>query len=146
MCTAEYCGERKGNLTMDDRVKALLSRVRQGAEAACQAAGTTVRYAGERAGSLVDITKLNLQIFDLNGEIADLLQQAGQVVYTAHQGGETDEGYLEGLLEELDGKNRQVDELKDRVAQLKSSRPCPDCGTLCGKEDRFCKHCGVKLD
>ena len=130
---------------MDDRVKDLIARVRQTAENVGEAAGTTARYASRCAGNLVDVTKLNLQIFDLNGDANDLFQQAGQMVYNAHLGEETDDEVLEAILSELDVKNAQIEELKEWVALLKNSRPCPGCGMLCGKEDRFCKSCGVQL-
>ena len=130
---------------MDDRVKDLIARVRQTAENVGEAAGATARYASRCAGNLVDVTKLNLQIFDLNGDANDLLQQAGQMVYNAHLGEETDDEVLEAILSELDVKNAQIEELKERVALLKNSRPCPGCGMLCGKEDRFCKSCGAQL-
>lgn len=130
---------------MDDRVRDLIARVRQTAENVGDAASTTARYATRCAGNLVDVTKLNLQIFDLNGDANELFQQAGQMVYSAHLGEETDDGVLEAILSELDVKNAQIQELKERVALLKNSRPCPACGTLCGKEDRFCKSCGAQL-
>ena len=130
---------------MDERVRELFERVRQAAEAVGEAAGTTARYAGQKAGSVIAITKLNLQIFDLNSEAAELLKAAGQIVYDAHLGAETDEEALSAVLTELDVKNAQIDELKERAAQLKNSRRCPACGEYCGAGDRFCKQCGATL-
>ena len=34
----------------------------------------------ERAGQMVDVAKLNVQLFDLNGEFNDILRQMGQVM------------------------------------------------------------------
>ena len=130
---------------MDERVKDLLARVRQTAQAVGEAAGTTARYAGKCAGSIIDVTKLNLQIFDLNSEASELLKSAGQVVYQAHLGEDTDDAALAAILSELDVKNAQVMELKERVSTLKNVKPCPACGEACGREDRFCKACGASL-
>ena len=130
---------------MDERVWDLIDRVRHTAGKVSGAAETTARSATRRAGNLVDVTKLNLQIFDLNGDVADLLQEAGRMVYGAYQGDAVDVDAMEAVLSELDEKNDQIDELKERVSFLKNSRPCPSCGAPCGKEDRFCKDCGGKL-
>ncbi|MCI8538701.1 MAG: zinc ribbon domain-containing protein [Oscillospiraceae bacterium] len=130
---------------MDERVWDLIDRVRHTAGKVGGAAGNTARSATRRAGNLVDVTKLNLQIFDLNGEVSDLLQEAGRMLYGAHQGEMVDVEAMEAVLSDLDEKNGQIDELKERVVLLKNSRPCPSCGAPCGKEDHFCKDCGGKL-
>lgn len=72
---------------MDDKVKNLLERVRGTASYAADAAADGARAAGKRAGQMVDVAKLNVQLFDLNGEYNDLLRQLGQVMYDTHRGG-----------------------------------------------------------
>ena len=130
---------------MDERVKDLLDRVRQTAETMGEVAGSTARCAGKYAGTLMDITKLNLQIFDLNAEASDLLKAIGQTVYDAHLGVETDEEALSSMLSQLDVNKAQVLELKERVSALKNTQTCPSCGAPCSREDRFCRSCGAAL-
>ena len=90
---------------MDERVKELIYRVRQTAETGARA-GTTARWPG-CAGNLVDVTKLNLQIFDLRRRQRPV--PAGRkVVYTAHWAEDTDDEVLEAILSELDVKNAQT--------------------------------------
>ena len=52
---------------MDDKVKELLDRIRDTASAAADTAADTARVAGRKAGQMVDVAKLNVQLFDLNG-------------------------------------------------------------------------------
>lgn len=130
---------------MDERVRELLDRVRGTAVTVGEAAGVTARYAGKCAGQMVDIAKLNMKIFDLRAEISALLREIGQVVYDTHLGAETDKGSVDGMLAEIDEKNKTINELKERIAVLKSCRECPGCGGPCGKEDRYCKACGAQL-
>ena len=52
---------------MDDKVKELLDRIRDTAAGAADAANQTARAAGKRAGQMVDVAKLNVQLVDLNG-------------------------------------------------------------------------------
>lgn len=130
---------------MDERVKELLDRVRGTAVTVGEAAGVTARYAGRCAGQMVDIAKLNMKIFDLRTEIGALLREIGQVVYDAHLGTESDKTSVDGMLEQIDQKNRAIEELKERIAVLKNCRECPGCGGACGKDDKFCKTCGTEL-
>ena len=58
---------------MDDKVKALLERVKGTANYAADAAADGARAAGRKAGQMVDVAKLNVRLFDLNGEYSCLL-------------------------------------------------------------------------
>ncbi|MEG1858578.1 MAG: zinc ribbon domain-containing protein [Pseudoflavonifractor sp.] len=130
---------------MDDRVKELLDRVRDTAVSVSEVAGTTARYAGKCAGQMVDVAKLNMKIFDLKAETADLLRAVGAVVYDTHLGKAGDQSALETILLKIDGNQKDIDELRDRIAVLKNTRSCPACGAACGKDDQFCKDCGGAL-
>lgn len=130
---------------MDERVKELLDKVRDTAATVSEAAETTARYAGKYAGQMVDIAKLNMKIFDLKTDIGDLLRGIGQVVYSTHLGKESDQSDVDTMLKSLDEKHAAIEELRERVAVLRSARECPDCGSICGRSDKFCKTCGKEL-
>lgn len=129
---------------MDEKVKELLDKIRGTAQVAADAAADTARSAGRRCGQMVDVAKLNVQLFDLNGEFNDTLRQLGQVMYDAHLGREESQD-VSPLLERADELSRKIGELRERVAALRQSKACPHCGALCGKEDRYCKQCGQEL-
>ena len=120
---------------MDDKVKELLDRIRDTASAAADSAADTARVAGRKAGQMVDVAKLNVQLFDLNGEFSDILKKLGQVMYDTHrgQGGESTD--VAGLLERADEVSEKIREVKARISDLRQSRTCPACGASCGKED-----------
>ena len=88
---------------MDDKVKELLDRIRDTAAGAADAANQTARAAGKRAGQMVDVAKLNVQLFDLNGEFNDILRQMGQVMYDAHRGQREEGDKVSELLERAEG-------------------------------------------
>ena len=131
---------------MDDKVKDLLDKIRGAADLAADAAADTARVAGRRAGQMVDVAKLNVQLFDLNGEFNDILRQLGQVMYDTHLGRAGDGDQVTALLEKADAAAARVAELKGRIADLRQSRTCPSCGASCGKEDQFCRRCGAALE
>lgn len=130
---------------MDDKVKNLLERVRGTASYAADAAADSARAAGKKAGQMVDVAKLNVQLFDLNGEYNDLLRQLGQVMYDTHRGEAPENDKVSGLLSQADEIAAKIAELKSRIADLKQAATCPACGEPCGKEDKFCRHCGGAL-
>ena len=130
---------------MDDRVKELLERVRNTAQAVGEAAEVTARCAGKCAGQMLDTAKLNMKIFDLKGDIDQDLRAIGQMVYDAHRGQETDHAAMDGLLAGIDEKSAAIENLRERVAVLRRSKTCPSCGMACGQEDKFCRECGAPL-
>ena len=91
---------------MDDKVKELLDRIWDTAAGAADAANQTARAAGKRAGQMVDVAKLNVQLFDLNGEFNDILRQMGQVMYDALT---CISGHLERLAAPRKSQNGETD-------------------------------------
>lgn len=123
---------------MDDKVKELLDRIRDTASAPPTARRTPPGWPDGKAGQMVDVAKLNVQLFDLNGEFSDILKKLGQVMYDTHrgQGGESTD--VAGLLERADEVSEKIREVKARISDLRQSRTCPACGASCGKEDKYC--------
>ena len=107
---------------MDDKVKDLLDRIRSTASDAAGAAAGTARVAGKRAGQMVDVAKLNVQLFDLSGEYNDVLRQLGEVMYQAHKGESQDDAKIAQLLTQADELSGKIAELKERIAALRLSQ------------------------
>ena len=130
---------------MDDKVKALLERIRGTAGYAADAAADGARAAGRRAGQMVDVAKLNVQLFDLNGEYSEILRQLGQVMVDTHRGEAPEHDRVSQLLAQADEAAGKIAELKGRIADLKQAKACPSCGAPCGRGDKFCRACGGEL-
>lgn len=130
---------------MEDRVKELMERIRGTASAAADVAADTAREAGRRAGAVVDVARLNVQLFDLNGDFDEVLKRLGRVMYNTHCGDSEIDEPVDDLLKEADELSEKIEEVKNRISDLRHSRTCPACGVDCGKEDKFCRSCGQKL-
>ena len=130
---------------MDDMVKELLERVREGAGLAADCAADTARVACRKAGQMADVAKLNVQLFESNGDLNDTLRQLGQVMYDTHLGRNTPGEKVEMLLKKADEQQEKICEIKQRISDLRQSKNCPHCGGTCGKEDAFCRSCGGSL-
>ncbi len=130
---------------MEDRVKDLLDRIRGTASVAADAAADTARVAGKKAGQMVDVAKLNVQLFDLNGEFNDIMRLLGQVMYDTHKGRAPEGDPVTQLLIKADQTAEKAAEVKARIADLRQAQACPACGAPCGKGDKFCRACGQQL-
>lgn len=129
---------------MDEKIKDLLERIRGTAADLSETAAPAARYVGQRAGELVDTAKLNIQIFDRNSEINELLRKMGKVMYDTHLGREPEDD-VTALLTQADQAYAQVADLKAKAAALRQGKTCPSCGALCARDDHFCKECGARF-
>ncbi|MCI6256168.1 MAG: zinc ribbon domain-containing protein [Clostridiales bacterium] len=130
---------------MDDRLEELLDRAKTAAAAAGKTAGATARYAGEKAGGLVEVSRQKVRAFELESEIKGLLRQVGESVYHTLSTGESREEKLEELTECLDEKHAALEQVKDEISRLRDEKECPACGASCGRDDRYCRACGAAL-
>lgn len=122
-----------------------MDKVRETAISMGEAAEYTFRNAGRRAEEVLGVTKLNMEIFDLNTEINILLKEIGQMVYDTHTGKEADSQLLDKKLADIDEKRMQIKTCREQIASLKKSKECPVCGEACEKDDKFCRRCGQAL-
>ena len=106
---------------MDEKIRDLLERIRGTAADLGETAAPAARYVGQRAGELVDTAKLNIQIFDRNSEINDLLRRMGKVMYDTHLGKEPTDDVTE-LLRQADDAYAQIADLKAKVAALRQGK------------------------
>lgn len=130
---------------MEDKVRELMERIRGTAQAAADTAADTARVAGRKAGQMVDVAKLNVQLFDLNGDLDEVMRQLGRVMYSAHLGQSDESDRVDELLVKADQINCRREEVKQRISTLRQTCTCPACQAVCGREDKFCKDCGAVL-
>ena len=131
---------------MDDKIKELFEKVRYGAESVGEKAEDFGVKVGDRFNRTLELSKLNMKIFDVNADISARLRALGQMIYDTHRGvGTEDDDRLDALLTSLDAKNAELDALKAQAAELKGAVSCPVCGARAARDSKFCKDCGAPL-
>ena len=65
---------------MEQKIKELLEKVKITASTAAEVAGKAADAATKKAGEIAGVTKLNLQVFDLNTDIELLFKDIGKSV------------------------------------------------------------------
>ena len=101
--------------------------------------------AGKKTDETIKISKLKIKASQLNSDIKSKFEKLGSVVYELTKSGEnTSEVFDETVAEidiaqaELDAINKQLDELRGKVA-------CTACGFKTDNDNAFCPKCGAKL-
>ena len=130
---------------MDPNVKAILERAKATAAAAAEKAGKMADAATKKAGDMAAMTKLNLQIFDMNTEIDAVYKEIGKISYLSFVGDHGHEGELADKYAQISERLAKIAEIRETIANTKTSLDCPGCGKECSKEDAFCSKCGHKL-
>lgn len=124
---------------MEQNIKSFWEKAKYSATKAADAAG-------KKATEVVEATKINFQIFDLNTEIEMIYKEIGKTFYEGYKGDNIDEDYLSGKVTILDEKHARIADLKEK---LKSSKDPATICSLCGKKikssDEYCSACGNKL-
>lgn len=134
---------------MDQRVNDLFHRMRTSAERLAdrteEVTSRAVDAAGKKANDMVESTRINMKIFDLNADMDQLYREIGKMLYDTHLGETADQELVQEKLEKLDEKHQQIEELRTKLNDLKDAAVCPVCGKECKAGDAFCSECGAKL-
>lgn len=130
----------KNNFFEKAKVSAEILSARTGVTAAKAADA-----AGKTAVNMLNATKLNLQIFDLNTEIEILYKEIGKMVYSVHVGNEGDQNALQVKFQLIDEKLSKIRDLQEQLNAQRAEVFCPNCGKQCKKDDTFCSQCGAQL-
>ena len=130
---------------MDENVKELFEKVKEKGAAAVEFAGKKANDAGRKAGELWEITRLRMQIYDLNSELKDIYREMGEMVHAAHKDPDTDTSGIDALLERAEEKASDIAARRQRIAAFKLAGNCSDCGRAVDKEDAYCRGCGAAV-
>ena len=120
------------------KAEEILAKVKEKASVAAD-------YTAKQAGKVVETTKLNILLYELNGDIEDDERRIGQIVYAAHRGETADQAELDALLVKLDAAYADAADLRRKIAERRKKKTCPSCGRACAEEDDFCSGCGASM-
>lgn len=130
---------------MNEKLSKLLGKIRASATVAGEYASKKANSVGKKSVSAFNVSKLNLQIFDLNTDMDVIYKEIGKLIYASHLGEDTDSELLQAKLGEADEKMAKIRELKAEIENCKDEKKCPSCGNSCNTDAAFCEKCGAEF-
>ena len=108
-------------------------------------ASKATRIARTKSGEIYEITKLNLSIYDYEAKIEKMCKNVGVLCYRDFENGVELSEDIRLILEDVDGKYKEIEKLKARINDIKSVCICPSCGGNNISGAKFCNSCGKPL-
>ena len=109
----------------------------------------------DKAGEMVDITRLNAKIGTLKGEIVALKTQIGEYYWSKFEAGEPCPTQLGGVCDEIRKQMEAIAGVEAEIAAIRGGEGqgasgvagvfCQSCGAKQTTGAKFCGSCGGKL-
>lgn len=101
--------------------------------------------AGKKTGELVEITRLRLNVSELEERIRSQYQELGKTVYNAAKDHTDCTDYVHEKSEAIDRLFAELTKLNEKISELKNEKKCASCGAVNPQEAVYCQKCGTKL-
>jgi len=118
--------------------------------------GNVAKNIGDKAGGVVETTKLNSKISAEKNLIEGVYKKIGEYYYLKHQSGEKLPKEAAALCAEIDGHNSAINDAKAEIERIKAETAspaasaatvsCSACGSKNAAGRKFCQECGAKLE
>lgn len=101
--------------------------------------------AGKTAEKVVEVSKLKLQVSQINSEIKRAYEKLGSAVYHMKKADYEDDGLISSVVEEIDSLFAEKDSVEAKLAALRNQLICTTCGAKNPKDALYCVKCGSRL-
>jgi len=130
---------------MNEKMNDFLYSTRDAVGQVSDTAADVAYGVGKKAGELLSVAKMNIQLVDLKACVNTALRELGELLYATHTGDPTDSKVLQAKLEEIDHLKAQIVALEKQLGREQAARTCDTCGAPSREGDAFCRTCGDKL-
>ncbi len=101
---------------------------------------------GKKAGQIVDVSKLRINVAEVNAEISKSYEALGEYVYENCREKLDEDAEAVGKMEEMDELVNQRNTLTKELVDKQNKVVCPGCGKQSPISAAYCSNCGTKLD
>lgn len=121
-------------------------KLKHGASELKKGAAKVTKQVVRKTNDAVSQTKLSFAINETENKISEIYAEMGRSVYRDYlKNGETGDAMLESC-RQIDKLLAEVDDLKEKVAELKQSVKCKNCGEFNKNGSSYCSKCGAELN
>lgn len=97
----------------------------------------------DKTNVMMSRTKLNFAINDAENKVKETYAKIGEKIYSEYLSGNTSVEGLEDCFSQIDKLFEEINDLKEKMAELKDSVKCPKCGFYNAQGSEFCSKCGA---
>lgn len=101
--------------------------------------------AGNKAQEMAELTKLRLQAAQLRSDLDANYLKMGEIVYELKKADTENEDLIAMCIAEIDAQHKELEELNQKIDDLKNEVKCPECMASNPKEALYCSRCGAAL-
>lgn len=123
----------------------LFDKLKDGASKAKDSAEKIAKKVAQRTSNVINQTKLTFAVNEAQSKIKDAYADIGKMMYEKHLDGVETEELFTDLFEQIDKLMDEVSMLNDKIAELKNSLKCPECGAYNSVEAEYCSKCGAQI-
>lgn len=122
----------------------LFDKIKDSASKAKDGASKIAKEVAKRTSNAITQTKLAFAVNESQNKIKDIYAEIGQSLYAKHLDG-NDYAEFTDELSQIDKLMEEIEILNDKIAELKNSLKCPECGSLNPNTSDYCAKCGSQL-
>ena len=124
----------------------ILNKIKRGAIQFKGEAEKFTKDTVDKTKKLIDRTKYNYTISELDERVNNVLQGLGKILYDEYKSGEVFDAEIMEKCQNIDEIKKEIDEIKEKIALTKNGAICQECGGIIEDDASFCKKCGNKIN
>ena len=98
-----------------------------------------------KANVAVESAKISFAISETENKISELKEKIGDIIYNDYKENKELDGNLGEYCRMIENLSDDVEAMREKQAEVKSSVRCSHCGKLNDDRNTFCADCGEKL-
>lgn len=105
---------------------------------------STAENAGKKAGEVLEVTKIKMQIAQQRTELSRAYEKLGAMVYDMMKNDVQDSSAVDVCIDEIDFILSRITDAESKANELKKVTVCASCGAEMALDACFCSKCGAK--
>lgn len=102
-------------------------------------------YTAKKTGELTGIARVKFNIKAEEVRLKSTYAKIGSLFYSAEREGLDHTEEIAALITQADKINGDISAYREKLAELRKSRTCSECGGRISKSASFCPSCGAKI-
>ncbi|MDR1254324.1 MAG: hypothetical protein LBJ95_04880 [Oscillospiraceae bacterium] len=101
--------------------------------------------ASKKAGKLIDVSKLRIDLAETHGKISKKLEELGEIIYNNYKQGGNESNNTNILFNEIDELYFTFNKVKEQLSHIRNKVICKKCSFENEQNSVYCSKCGAEL-